>query len=193
MSLVLLESRTAASGFYPIWSGLPPLLPQLSKIYADTLDTYIEGPYKPLDASSWLLRVNTREPAYLAEETHPPAAANSMGLLAVHYWGEGGYAVYTAAVAVSGNKNLFASNYPEYQYQWTDCGGPNTASGNAVDIVFPDTPNSPRFLIGIDGADSEHVLVVLADSPGLINRYPTNWTAMSGIGSVTDLECVRFI
>jgi hypothetical protein len=191
MSLVVLESRNSADSVYPIWSGVTPFILSYLKLYTNTFDTYICGPYTPF--GGYLLRINTYNGLYNATEVRPPVASGlARGLSVSHYWGESGYAVYSAAVETSGNKTMFSTTYPEILGGWTTC-TPISGIGNPIDIVFPDTPNSPRFLIGINTPNSQHVEVVLADDPELVNRYPTDWSALDNTGSVTDLECMRFI
>ena len=60
-----------------------------------------------------------------------------------------------------------------------------------VDPPVGATP--PRFLVGVNMPNSQHVEIILADDPLLLNRFPTNWSALDDTGSVTDLECMRFI
>jgi hypothetical protein len=135
----------------------------------------------------------------------PDAEGSSDAWIIGHYLNDYATAVATIAMTtvfqpniplgsgtVGGPSSMYTSLYPEFADQWvTQSGYPtNTPS----DVASPDYPESPRFLIGLAGNNTEKVIVVPITGAILGTRYATNWSVLlSDSAEVTDLETVRII
>jgi hypothetical protein len=114
-------------------------------------------------------------------------------ILVSNYVSEYGLTYSTIAAINSYDQNkvgLYRSIFPSTQATWTSVSGIQNEIG--IDIVFPDVPESPRFLIGMSGGGGK-VRVLLTSSGSDFIQYNTNWTPMVSGAIVTDLETVRII
>jgi len=107
--------------------------------------------------------------------------------LAANYITEFGMSWYTVLVTTPGGE-MWYGPCPETSDSWIQ-----TADGispTPIDIVFPDMPQSPRFVVGVSG--NPWAIVVYAPS-GLAGRLNTDWSSMDSAATVTDLEATRII
>lgn len=92
---------------------------------------------------------------------------------------------------LGGPTEMYTSVYAEFPDGWITQSG--YANRSPADVVSPDFPDSPRFLIGWSGNSPEKVIVVPITGAILGTRFATNWTTLSSTAAVTDLESVRII
>lgn len=195
MALVVWESRDSWDTPQPVWSGISPFTASGLKLFSDIFYTYIIGTY-----NSWignnLLRLDTQEREevtilpYEGEEIGPTSDISKFVMC--HYINDIGLAQYSVMIEQNydtGVDKLFSTIYPEFQDGWQEF---PQIFGVPIDIVFPDIPESPRFVVGITEQPLEHVIVILT-TPGLGTRLNSNWSAMISGAIVTDLEAIRFI
>jgi len=177
MTTVLWESDDQFATIQNIWQD--NILQYSAKVFADLTYAYVcERTITRLVTGSGVER-NTVviSPAQLSY--------NSYYLLS-NYLTEWGLGVATVVIEVVDGR-VWYGPYPPTAGLWTLASGINV---DPVDVVFPDIPESPRFVVGVSGAP--HGIVILAAS-GLIDRYDTNWSAMTTSATVTDLEATRII
>lgn len=194
--LVLYESRNSATSLIPMWSGMSPFVVSGIRLYADYADTYIVGNHEGV-LGKYLSRFETATAGvYPRHDLTPPQddPTNDRVGVMTHYYSELGFAIWSAFAWTSSGTHLYAQGYPEiadYPAAWQDYGA---LPRSPIDVVFPDTPDSPRFVFGFENDTPEKIYIVLCDTSGLFNRYATNWLPPLASGSaITDLECVRFI
>ncbi len=134
----------------------------------------------------------------------PDQASSAKSWVMSHYLNEHGSSVASVALNALAQTNLplasgdlggptemFTSIYAEFPDSWvTQSGYPNRSP---ADVVSPDFPDNPRFLIGWSGNTTAKVTVVPITGAILGTRFPTNWTTLSSTAAVTDLESVRII
>lgn len=190
--LVLYESRDSGASLTPMWSGQSPFVVSGIRLYADFLETYIIGIHSL--ASDNCKRFSTQTAGdYIMTDLNVPQTISGTSRTATmtHYYSEFGNAMFSMYAWTNSGSRMYAQNYPEYSNGWADYGAlPETP----IDVVFPDTPDSPRFVFGFGGNTPEKVWIVLCDTSGLWNQHQTIWNSPLVSGSaITDLECVRFI
>jgi hypothetical protein len=189
MTLVVWETLDSFESKNVIWSGFSYAYPSGINLYSDIFDLYIVGLHSSL--GNYLTVIDKVEGDYTVIDASPPSETREA--IMTHYLNEIGYAQYSAYVEISGSK-MFISYYPENTDGWQIV-FPINVSGESnlgVDIVFPDTPNSPRFLVGTKIPGSA-IIVMLADDPLLMNRYPSTFIGFIPSGILTDIEAMRFI
>ncbi len=134
----------------------------------------------------------------------PDQASSATTWVMAHYLNEHGSSVASVALnaelqtnlpLASGNlggpTEMYTSVYAEFPDAWvTQSGYPNRSP---ADVISPDFPDSPRFLIGWSGNTTAKVTVVPVTGAILGTRFATNWTTLSSTAAVTDLESVRII
>ena len=177
MTTVLWESDDQFNSIYQIWDG--NISQPLAKIYSNCNHAYVlcRAVERIVHGSGVERHSVVISPGYLSP--------NSIYLLS-NYITEFGMAWYSVLVSTPAG-DMWYGPYPENTGSWTIASG---VSPTPVDIVFPDIPESPRFIIGVSGVP--HGIVILSPS-GLINRYDTDWSAMTTSATVTDLEATRII
>jgi hypothetical protein len=201
MPTMVFETKNTGITWIPIYSGMSVYLASGVRLYADVLDTYICGVHSP--AQKYLTRIDTRPGNnYTTSDCNPAPAINNALLMMTHYLNEIGMAAYSIAVEVSGTK-MYTSYYPEGDEDWTEVvgvgskkAGPSNEyeSNRGVDVVFPDTPNSPRFLVGTSyPLTVSGIIVILANTEDLLNRYSSNLIGFDATSILTDIEVMRFI
>lgn len=187
MPVVLYESKDFGISLNPLWSG-SVFFPQNIQIYADIFDTYIVGLNSIFN--NFLTKIDT-SPDGGYTVTDYGEFTTSSPLQMTHYFGEIGLAQYSVVIETTSTLYLMATEYPEQPNAWVSYYPPLPQS--AIDVVFPDMVDSPRFVIGFQGNTPEKVYVVLAQDQYLSVRYATDWTALASGSSIKDLEVVRFI
>lgn len=186
MPLVLYESKNFGQTINPIWSGQVFII-QNQQIYADIFDVYLVGLHSIVN--TFLTRIDTSPVGgYTTLNLEPPTTDAHLEM--THYFGDFGLAQYSVVIEADGNHNLMATLYPEYPGFWTTFA---PVPGSPIDVIFPDMPDSPRFVIGFSGNSPQKVWIVSATTSGLNIQYATNWSAMISGAMVKDLEVVRFI
>jgi len=177
MTTVLWESDDQFNNIYQIWDG--GLTQAYAKIYSNCNHAYV------------LWRVVERIVHGSGVERQPTTISpgclspNSI-YLASNYITEFGMAWYTALVSTP-TGDMWYGPYPENTDSWIQVDG---VSPTPIDVVFPDMPQSPRFLVGVSG--NPWAIIVYAPS-GLAGRLNTNWSVMNSEATVTDLEATRII
>jgi hypothetical protein len=177
MTTVLWESDDQFNSIYSIWSG--GLTQYSANVYADLTYAYVCATtiYRIVVGSGVERNVTLIQPEVLDFNHH---------YLLSNYLTEWGLGAAQVILHVPSGR-LWWSSYPATPSTWQQA---NDLGYEGVDIIFPDMPQSPRFVIGVSGIP--HALVTLAAS-GLVDRYNTNWSAMTASGTVTDLESMRII
>ena len=189
MPLVLWESNDSMRQMHTIWSGISPIFPSGVNLFADKWEVYITGKHDPFQRR--ITRIMLASGLnYLAWNASPVTTSGLYAKMA-HFVNEyaGGMHLLSVYADMDDSGRLYTSNYPEYYNTWTE--RIPITSGYITDIIFPDIPDAPEFVLSVAGSDSAHVWIIMADSFELWNRYITNWSGMAP-ASVVDLECVRW-
>jgi hypothetical protein len=180
------ESKDFGLTLNPLWSGIA-FFPLNIQLYADIFDVYIVGLHSIVN--TFLSRIDTSpDGAYTILNVEPPTTEGRLEM--THYFNDFGFSQYSVVLEVDGEHNLMATFYPEYPGAWTTFA---PVPGSPIDVVFPDMPDSPRFVVGFSGNSPHKVWIISATDEGLTVQYPTNWSAMISGAMVKDLEVVRFI
>lgn len=189
MATVIWKSTDGWNTKNVIWSGIPAIgnANNITTLYANLSHIYV---------GTWKLSRNTISGGDPQDITPSGATTNQINnnILVTNYISEYGISYKSVTVI---NKysdktvRLYSSYFPELAQSWVPVSG-TIINDMAVDVIFPDVDDSPRFLVGLSGTSSRVKIYLLGSGIGT-GSYDTNWTAMVSGASVTDLEAVRLI
>ncbi len=200
MPTVLWQSEDSFATKIVIWSGGTNLIGFISKGHR----AFGDGQYGYSLLQSMFRVVNGRD-----QDRHPteitPEGGYPQGWVMDNILGDYGSTWGSLAVTAQrqvklpittmsglGPTELFSSGYPQYIGSWDTLSGWLNLS--AVDVEFPENPDSPRFLIGFTGPGPSKVKVVLITGDTFDTRYDSGWSGLlDDEGIVTDLESVRIV
>jgi hypothetical protein len=189
MATVVWKTTDSWENKQVIWSGAVGNMHQIARLFADTNFVYV---------GTWRISRTTVSGGNV-DDISPDITTSSVNsnTMISNFLTDYGLSLATAGIVnfyTQDRMDIYTSYYPETQNSWALASGVPNELG--IDVVFPEIPESPRFLIGLSGISNQKVLIATTGSgidALLVAIYPTNWTAMISGAIVTDLEEVRII
>lgn len=186
MASVIWETDNSFDDMFIVWSGIATILG--STLYADYDYVYMCS----IDIRRFLHGPGSGSSNLDRQETVISPQVSAGPYIMTHHLNEWGDNFYSVALKAPNipliQEMIYHSPWLETTDSWTEY----TWSGQPIDVVFPNYLDDLRVLVGVTESGSNVMVQRVAES-GILNNYPTDWTAMTSNTTVTDLETRELI